>query len=160
MAMCLRYEGFNRADDVVVAGATADVAGKLAANFAFARLWMLFEQLTDAHDHAGRAEAALQRVMVLKGRLNRMQAAGRRETLDGGDRRTVRHDGEHRAGFDGMAVDIDRTGAALRGVATDVRSGQTEIIPQQMDQQLAWFDRNNVAHAVDVDCHRVSLSLG
>src|SRR5271170_2961700 len=102
MAMSLRYQSFNRADDVVVAGATADVAGQVVANFAFGRIRMLLEQLADAHDHSRRAEAALQCVMLLKGRLNRMQPIRRREALDRRDRRSVGHDSENGAGFDGL----------------------------------------------------------
>ena len=113
------------------------------------------------HDHPRRAEAALQGVVLMESRLNRMQrAAGGREPFDRRDRRTVRHHCENRAGFDRLSVDIDGAGAALRGVATDMGSGETEIVPQQMNQKLARFDGSGVAHAVDGDCHDVALLIG
>jgi DNA-binding HxlR family transcriptional regulator len=159
MAMCLRYQCFNRADDVVVSGATTDVAGQVVANFAFGRIRVLLKQLADAHDHSRRAEAALQCVMFLKGRLNRMQPIRWREALNRRDRRPVGHNRKNRAGFDGQAIDINSAGAALRGVATDVGPGQTEIVAQEMNQEFAWLNRNAAAVSVDVDCHFVSFSV-
>ena len=38
-----------------------------------------------------------------------------------------------------LSVDIDSACAALRGIATDMRTGQIQIVPEQMDQQLARF---------------------
>src|SRR6202035_2747319 len=59
----------------------------------------------------------------------------------------------------GQAIDIDCAGAALRGIATDVGPGQTEIVAQKVNQEFAWLDRNAAAVSVDVDCHFVSLSV-
>jgi hypothetical protein len=158
MAVCLRYQRFNRANDVVVSGATTDVTGQVVANFAFGRIRMLLKQLADAHNHSRRAEAALQCVVFLKGRLNRMQPIRWREALNRCDRRPVGHNSKNRAGFDGQAIDIDSAGAALRGIAANMGPGQTKIVAQQMNQQFARFDRNAAAVSVDVDCHFVSLS--
>src|SRR5678816_4731609 len=104
------------------------------------------EQLTDRHDHPGRTEPTLQGVVLMEGRLDRMQGAvAGCEAFDGRDRRTVGHDGEHRAGFDRLSIDIDGAGAALRRVAADVGSGQTEIVAEKMNEKLARFDRSGPA---------------
>src|SRR5882757_2358710 len=138
MAMRLRGEGLNRAYDVGVAGTAADIAGEVMANFALGRVGVLGEQLPDRHDHAGRAEAALQGVVLMEGRLNRMQsAAAGREPFDRRDRRTVRHHGENRTGLDRLSIDIDGAGAALRSVAADMGSCEAEIVSKQMNQKFA-----------------------
>ncbi len=48
--------------------------------------------------------------------------------------------GEHRAGFDGAAVHMDDAGAALAGVAADMRAGQVQMLAQEIDEQRAVFD--------------------
>ena len=123
---------------------------------------VLLEQLADAHDHPRRAEAALQCVVLMESRLYRMQCAtARRQTFDGRDRRSIRHHGKHRTGFDGLPVDIDGAGAALRRIATDMGSCKAEIVSQQMDQQLSCFDRSGLTDdAIDVDGHHVVLFIG
>ena len=123
---------------------------------------VLLEQLADAHDHPRRAEAALQRVVLMESRLYRMQCAtARRQTFDGRDRRSIRHHGKHRTGFDGLPVDIDGAGAALRRIATDMGSCKAEIVSQQMDQQLP----SAITQVTELEarellaCHRFSTEL-
>jgi len=53
---------------------------------------------------------------------------------------SVGHHSENRTGFDGLSIDIDGAGAALRRVATDMGTREAEIISQQMNQELARFD--------------------
>jgi hypothetical protein len=72
MAMRLRGKGLNCADDVGVAGAAADIAGEVMADFALGRVRVLREQLPGSHDHPWRAEAALQGVVLMESRLNRV----------------------------------------------------------------------------------------
>jgi hypothetical protein len=84
-----------------------------------------------------------------------MQCAAWRETFDRRDPGSVGHHSENRTGFDGLSIDIDGAGAALRRVATDMGSCESEIISQQMNQELARFDRNGPTHAIDVDRHDV-----
>src|SRR6266478_5101672 len=161
MAVCLRCQRCNCAHDVGIAGAAADVAGEVVTDFALGRMRVVFEQQADAHDHPRRAEAALQCVVLMERRLYRMQCATtRRQAFDGRDRRSIRHYGKHRAGFDGLSVDIDGAGAALRRVATDMGSCEAEIVSQQMDQQFSGFDRSALNDAIDVDGHDVMLFIG
>ena len=43
--------------------------------------------------------------------------------------------GQHGAGFDRPAVDMDDAGAALAGVAADMGAGQVQIFAQEMDEE-------------------------
>ena len=47
---------------------------------------------------------------------------------------------EHVARLDRAAVDEHRAGAALRGVAADVRAGEGELVAQEIDEQRARVD--------------------
>src|SRR5260370_30481120 len=161
MAMRLRRQRFNGAHDVVVAGAAANVAGEVVPDFPPRRVRVFLEQLAHAHDHPRCAETALQSVMFMESRLDRMQGATTRcEAFDGRDRGSICHDRENRAGFDGLAVDIDGAGAALRRVATDMGSGEAEIVPQQMDQKFSRLDRSGLTDTLDLDGPHVMILFG
>src|SRR4029079_2536323 len=56
---------------------------------------------------------------------------------------------EDRARLDRAAVDVHRASAALRGVAADVRSGQLQLLAQELDEQRARIDRPADGLAVD-----------
>src|SRR4051812_8442287 len=73
-------------DDVLVAGAAAQVAFELLPDLSFAGVRVALAQVQRAHHHARRAEPALQAMAVLERGLHRMQGAVRLgEPLDGGD---------------------------------------------------------------------------
>src|SRR6516225_9908769 len=57
--------------------------------------------------------------------------------------------GEHSAGFNRPAVDVDRAGPAMRGVAADVRAGQVQMLAQIVDEQRARLDFRRDGAAVD-----------
>ena len=96
---------------------------------------MAVDHVGRRHDHARRAEAALQAVMFLEGRLHRMQVGAVGQTFDRHDRRPGSLDGQHGAGLHRLAVDMDDAGAALRGVAADMGAGKAEIFAQEMNQK-------------------------
>ena len=73
----------------------------------------------------GRAEAALQPVHLAEAFLQRVQrAVGRGHAFDGADLGAVRLHGEHGAGLHRFAIEIDGAGAAMAGVAADMRAGE------------------------------------
>src|SRR4051794_14103876 len=80
----------DRADDVHVAGAPADVALDPPADLLLGRPGVLFEEVRRADQHAGRAVAALERVVLRKRPLQRRQFPVRREPLDRSDLGPVR----------------------------------------------------------------------
>src|SRR5216117_1336619 len=80
----------DRLHDVVVAGAPAQVAFELVADLLLRRFRIALEQLAGGQNHAGRAEAALQAVLLPETLLDRMQVPVLREPLNGGDLGAVR----------------------------------------------------------------------
>src|SRR5437667_2960350 len=129
----------DRVENVRVARAAAQVSAQPFGDFVARRLRVLREQMDRRHDHAWRAEAALQAVAVPESLLHRMQMAVR-DAFDRRDRRAVGLHGEHRARLDGLAVDEHRARAADAGLAADVRPGEAELIAKGVDEQRAQRD--------------------
>src|ERR1044071_5259795 len=113
-------------DDVVVAGAPAQVALEPVADFALAGIRVGSTQIGRAHDHAGGTEPALQAVMLAERGLHRMELAAVGEPLDRRDLGAIGLDREHRAGLDRLAVDVHGARAALARIAADVGARETE----------------------------------
>ena len=140
----------DRGHDVLVAGTAADVALDRVADLVVGRVAVAGEQVGRGHDHARRAEAALQAVLLPEGGLERVElvrAGG--HALDGGDGGAVGLDGEHRARLHGAAVDVDGAGAALAGVAADVGAGQVEVLADGLDEQPSRLDVELPLRSVD-----------
>src|SRR3990170_5839455 len=112
-----RGYGFH---DVLVARAAAQVARDRDPDLFLRRVPVLPEELVGRQDHAGRAETALEPVVVLEGLLNRVHASVGREAFNRHNLRAVGLDGEHRAGLDRVAVHKDRARAAVARVAPHV----------------------------------------
>ena len=114
-------------------------------------LGILREQVARGEDHARRAEAALQPVLLPERVLQRMELAVLREALDRRDLRAVGLDREDRAGLHGLAVEEHRARAALAGVAADVGAGQAEGFAEVVDEEEPRLDRMLSLDAVDGD---------
>src|SRR5258708_25070482 len=132
--------GQYRFDDAVIAGAATQVAVQFGADLSLARLRVASDQIDGAHHHPRRAVAALQAVMVPERRLHRVHAAvGTRYALDGDDIGAVSLRCKHVAALHRVAVHVYGTGAALRGVAADVRAREAQGIANEVDQQNPRF---------------------
>src|SRR4051812_6297066 len=145
----------DRLDDIHVSGATADVPLDRLPNLLLARARIGVEQVLGGHQHPRRAVAALQRVGLAEGLLERMQLAVAGEPLDRLDRRAVGLDREHHAALDRVAVVEHGAGAAVAGVAADVRARQVEVVADEVDEQPPCLDLALVQLAVDVDLDRL-----
>jgi hypothetical protein len=55
--------------------------------------------------------------------------------FDGRDRAAVRLPCKHRTGFDGITIDVNHARATLAGVATHMRSGQSKLVTEHIDQK-------------------------
>src|SRR5882724_8130335 len=121
----------HRLDDVDVTGAAAEVAGDRLADLLLAGVLVLLEQRAAGYHHAGRAEAALQAVLLHEPLLDGVQLAVLLEPLDGLDLAPVGLDRQHGTGLDRRAVEQHRARAAVGGVAADVRAGQAEHLANQ-----------------------------
>src|SRR5262249_48190942 len=148
----------NCLDDVLVPRASAEIAGNADADLFFRRLGIFLDQAIGSHDHARRAEAALQGVHLAKRILQGMELAiGPRDALDGEDLGALRLRGKYRAGFDRLAVEVDGTGAAMRRIAADVRPGEIELLAEDVDAPHTGLDQSFARLAVPL--HR-TLKLG
>ena len=83
-------------DNVLVTGATAQIAIEQLANFSFAGLGVAVGNVNRAHDHAGGAKTTLQTVAFFEGRLHGVHGAiGVRQAFDGCDFCTLGLGREH-----------------------------------------------------------------
>jgi hypothetical protein len=90
--------------------------------------------------------------MLAKGLLNDVQRSIRvGDALDSGDLGAIGLDGEHHAGFDRLAVEIDGAGAAMAGVAADVGAGEILLLAKEMDKQRARLGQR--FHRLAIDRH-------
>ena len=152
----------HRLDDIMVAGAAADIALELVPHGLFVEFAaMAMHDVDRRHDHARGAIAALQAVIVAERGLHRVQFVAFGNAFDGGDIGAVGLTDQHGAGFDRAAVDMDDTGTALAGVTADMGAGQIQMIAQQMDQQrsVLEFGRNCLAIHLELDGRHVLLLL-
>ena len=145
----LRRRVLNRSDDVLVAGAAAEVALEPEAHLLLAGIRVLLEQVDGAHDHARRAVAALEGVLLVEGTLHGMELAVLREALDRRHLAAVGLHREHGARLHGLAVDVHGAGAAVGRVAADVRPGQAKPVAQELHKQHPGLDVLLDAFAVD-----------
>ena len=78
------------------------------------------------------------------------------QAFHGGELVAVGLDGEHGAGLHRLSVEEDGAGAAVGGVAPDVRPGQPEVFAQQVHQQKAGLHSGLVLFSIHrhFDCVR------
>ena len=141
--------GEHRLDDVVVAGAAAQVALETFAHLGFARVRVLVEQAGRRHDHPRRAVTALQPVVLHERPLHRVQLAVGGQTLDRDHVGTVGLDRQHGAALHRLTVDVDGARPARRGVAPDVGAGQLELLAQELHEQRPRLDIAAASGTVD-----------
>src|SRR6266487_1056493 len=153
-------------DDVLIAGAAAQVPGERLADRALVGIGMLTQEGHEGHEDAWRAEPALQPVGLAERGLERMQRIAPpappappgavRQPLDGRDVVAIHLDGEHQAGAYRLAVHQHGTGAAHAVLAPDVRAGESQLVAQKVGEEQPRLHRALVAHAVDRDDQRHS----
>ena len=109
------------------------------------------EEVDGGQDHPGRAEPALEAVLLDERPLDRMELAVGREPLD---RRHLGARGlerEHRAALHRPPVEEHRARAALARVAADVRAGQPEAVTERVDEERPRLDVERARLAVDAE---------
>src|SRR3954447_25822846 len=105
----------------MVAGAAADVAGEHLAHLFLGGLRVLGEKLRRGNQNAGRAEAALQRVMAAECFLQVVElAVPAAQALDGLDPAAVDLHGIEETRPHGAAVEQDGAGTAYAVLASDM----------------------------------------
>src|SRR6266511_3381487 len=152
----------HRLDDVLVAGAAANVPGQRPADLLLRRVRVLLQQRGAHEQHPRRAEPALQAVLLVEALLKRVQLTALGQALHRLHLAPVDLDGEVRARLDRNAVDEHGAGAAAGRVAADVRAGQAELLAQEVDEQQSrlHFERVLLPVHGDGDLLRRRLRLG
>src|SRR5215210_746563 len=116
-------------DDVLVPGAAAEVALEPAPDLVVGEpVAVRPEKLDAGHDHARRAEAALEGVPLPERLLERVQLAVRGETLDRRDLAAVGLDGKDGARLHGASVEVNGASPAGRRITADLRPREPEVV--------------------------------
>src|SRR5664279_3801705 len=139
----------DRRHDVLVARAAAQVALDAVADLVVRGIRVARQLIRGRHDHARRAEAALQTVLLPERVLDGVQATLGSHALDRDDDATVGLDGQDGARFDCVPVQPDGARAALAGVAAHVGPGQAQVLADGMDQDLSGLERELMGDSVD-----------
>src|SRR5437879_11463166 len=147
----------HRVDDVLVARAAAQVPAQRVTDLGFAGGCVVAQERDERHEDAGGAEAALQRVCLAEGALQRVELvrAARREALDRRERCAVRLHRKHQTGAHRLAVEQHGAGAAHAVLAADVGAGEPQVLAQEVAQEEPRLDVAPVLDPVDghVDRH-------
>src|SRR6267378_2123362 len=147
----LRRE-LHRLDDLLIAGAAAQVSADRIANLLFGRIRIRIQQSLGGDQHPWSAVAALQAVRLAEAVLQDAQrSVGFGETLDGGDAVAVRLHGIHEAGTHRLAVEHHRARSADTVLAADVRPGKEQFFTQPVHQRQARRHLGRSRLAVDLD---------
>src|SRR5882762_9814158 len=136
-------------DDIHIARAAAQIPADGLADLLLARIPVAYEERARGHQHARRAESALQTVLLGEALLHRMELARLLQALDRGDLGAVGLHREHGAGFDRLAVEVHRAGAAMARIAAHVRARHPEHFADKMHEQKARLDFRLAHRAVD-----------
>src|ERR1051326_9107737 len=94
-----------------------------------------FHQRRTAHHHSRRAKSALHGVMLDKGSLNRMKLFPVSQTFDCRDLLAASVESESHATRRHFAVEPDRAGRACASIASDFRTGESQILPEDLNQR-------------------------
>ena len=129
----------DRGDDGGVAGAAAEMPGEHVHDLLAGRI-AAGEQVVGGDQDAGRAEAALERVMALEGLLERREQRIAGERFDRLHLRAVDLDGEHAAGAHRDAVEPHRARSADAVLAADMGSREAQAMAEEVAQEEPRLD--------------------
>jgi hypothetical protein len=125
--------GNHGVDDFLVARAAAQVAFQAALDAGRVGMLVFRQQVVGLHHHARRAEAALHRAVFDEGFAQRFAARLVGEPLDGDDIAPGTIDGEHQAGVQRHAIDLDGAGAAFTFAAAVLGAGEADNFAQHVE---------------------------
>ena len=115
------------------------------------------EQRVQGRQHAGRAESALKRMMLLEGCLQRSEPLLHRKAFDGGDLRALRLYGEHQAGARAAPVEQNRAGPADAVLAADMRTRELQFVTQEIGKHHAHRHGPRISLAIDLEVDRAGF---
>src|SRR5262249_49834944 len=126
----------HRLDDLVVPRAAAQIARQPVADLRLGGLEIPLEQGLRGDEHAGRADAALERRVLEELLLERMEPLPVRHALDGLDPPAAHLAAQDEAGADQPAVERDAAGATVARGAALLAPGQVQRVPEHVEQRL------------------------
>ena len=127
----------NGLDDLVVAGAAAEIVGEEEADALFRGVRLIVEKLFGGDDEAGGADAALEGGVFEERLLQGVEFAVAGDAFDGGDAATFGFDSEDQAGGDDVAVENDSAGAAVAVVAAFLGTREADDVAEDFEETLA-----------------------
>ena len=128
--------GFDRFEDLQVAGTAAQSAGESLTNLVARRTCDPVEQRFGGDQNGRRAVAALRSAQDREGFLQRVEFSLARQPLDGVDLAPVALESQDQTREDGFSVKQHGTGSALAQFAAVLGSGEPEILPEDFKQCL------------------------
>src|SRR6266480_69148 len=141
----------HRRDLAVIIAAAAEIPGQGSPRLGFGRLRIFQQQGFARHDLPGRAKATLRAVVLDKRLLQRIQLVSLRQAFDGENLFPFHPHRELAARVNVAAIDNHRAGAAFAAVTADLRTGETQFIPQDLAQSTSMLNLNTVISAVDFE---------
>src|SRR3954453_21177843 len=138
-------------DDVLIARAATEVRRQNLENLLVRQFGIGLQRVYRKHQEAGRAEAALERMMGDEGLLHGVQFVAVGETFDRSDALALRLDREHQAGSYRIIVEDHRARAADAVLATDMRPGQPAFVADDIGERFSRLDPDRMVMPVDVE---------
>ena len=134
----------------VVDAAATQIAGKRGANLVIGGVANAIQQALGRDDHAGRAKAALSRLLLQESLLQRMQRVSRSQAFDGRDLQAGDMTDRQLAAGDVNAIDQHFTGAAALCAAAVFCAFQAQVVAQRIEQRRLRADIELARFAVDL----------
>src|SRR5262245_30513543 len=144
----------------MVTGTATEVAGDGLADLVVGGVGILLQQCLRREEDPGRAESALQPVVVPERLLERMQALAVGEPLDRRQLGAVHLDGEQQAAPHGLAAEQDRAGSADAVLAADVGAREIEAVAQEVREARPRLDGALPRLTVDTQADRPRRHAG
>src|SRR5262249_44509754 len=142
-------DGLDRREHLGVGAAAADVPAQVIADLVLGRGGVLAEQALHGHDHAPRAVAALERLVLQERLLDTVQLAVLGQPLDRRDLPVLDVAGQHETGADRLAVEQHRARAAHADATALQGPAQAQIVAQHVEERLVGLDQQLAPLAVD-----------
>src|SRR5262249_40890008 len=126
--------------DARVGGAAADVAAHRVVDVLVGGLRRAIQQRRGGHDLPGLAVATLHDVEGEPGFLHFLARVALTDAFDGGDLRLTDRGNRRDARTRGVAVDVDRAGAAQAHATAELTALQFQLVAEYPEQRCVGFD--------------------
>ena len=142
-------------DDLIVAGASAEVARHPLLDLVFTRRGVVVEKRLRGEYLARRADTALEAAVFDEALLERLQTLVLGDALDGRDFGPGCLQGHRDAGSDHPPVDQDRARTANAYAARLLRTREPDVVTQHVHQRAPGGDFEAVILSIDGEIHRM-----